>query len=55
MNPARSQTRQRLTRAAGYLLLGELAGLHHLVGGALIIGGGLWAARGANRRVVHRS
>jgi drug/metabolite transporter (DMT)-like permease len=30
----------------GYLVLGESIGLAHLVGGALIIGGGLWAARG---------
>jgi drug/metabolite transporter (DMT)-like permease len=30
----------------GILLLGETVGLTHLVGGALIIGGGLWAARG---------
>lgn len=30
----------------GYLFLGESIGLAHLVGGALIIGGGLWAARG---------
>jgi drug/metabolite transporter (DMT)-like permease len=30
----------------GYLLLGESIGPAHLVGGALIIGGGLWAARG---------
>jgi len=30
----------------GYLFLGESVGPAHLVGGALIIGGGLWAARG---------
>lgn len=30
----------------GYLLLNEPIGLPHLLGGALIIGGGLWAARG---------
>jgi drug/metabolite transporter (DMT)-like permease len=30
----------------GYLLLGEPLGPPHLLGGALIIGGGLWAARG---------
>jgi drug/metabolite transporter (DMT)-like permease len=30
----------------GYLFLGEPIGWAHLVGGALIIGGGLWAARG---------
>jgi len=30
----------------GYLFLGEPIGLTHLLGGALIIGGGLWAARG---------
>jgi drug/metabolite transporter (DMT)-like permease len=30
----------------GYLFLGESIGPAHLVGGALIIGGGLWAARG---------
>jgi drug/metabolite transporter (DMT)-like permease len=30
----------------GILLLGETVGLSHLVGGALIVGGGLWAARG---------
>ncbi len=30
----------------GYLFLGESIGLVHLIGGALIIGGGLWAARG---------
>jgi drug/metabolite transporter (DMT)-like permease len=30
----------------GYLFLGEAVGLAHLFGGALIIGGGLWAARG---------
>ena len=30
----------------GYLLLGESIAPAHLVGGALIIGGGLWAARG---------
>jgi drug/metabolite transporter (DMT)-like permease len=29
----------------GYLFLGESIGLVHLLGGALIIGGGLWAAR----------
>jgi drug/metabolite transporter (DMT)-like permease len=29
----------------GYLALGEPIGLAHLAGGALIIGGGLWAAR----------
>jgi drug/metabolite transporter (DMT)-like permease len=29
----------------GYLLLGEAIGLYHLVGGALIIGAALWAAR----------
>jgi drug/metabolite transporter (DMT)-like permease len=31
---------------AGYLLLGESIGLAHLAGGVLIVGGGLWAARG---------
>ena len=31
----------------GFLLLGESIGLPHLLGGALIIGGGLWAARSA--------
>lgn len=30
----------------GYLFLGEPIGLSHLLGGALVIGGGLWAARG---------
>ena len=30
----------------GYLFLGEPIGLTHLLGGALIVGGGLWAARG---------
>jgi drug/metabolite transporter (DMT)-like permease len=30
----------------GTLLLGESLGVPHLIGGALIIGGGLWAARG---------
>ena len=30
----------------GILFLGESVGLAHLLGGALIIGGGLWAARG---------
>jgi len=30
----------------GRLFLGESIGLVHLIGGALIIGGGLWAARG---------
>jgi len=30
----------------GYLFLGESIGPVHLIGGALIIGGGLWAARG---------
>ena len=30
----------------GVLFLGESVGLAHLLGGALIIGGGLWAARG---------
>jgi drug/metabolite transporter (DMT)-like permease len=29
----------------GYLLLGESIGLAHVVGGGLIIGGGLWAAK----------
>jgi drug/metabolite transporter (DMT)-like permease len=29
----------------GYLFLGEPIGLSHLLGGALVIGGGLWAAR----------
>ena len=29
----------------GYLFLGELVGAVHLLGGALIVGGGLWAAR----------
>ncbi len=29
----------------GYLFLGESIGLTHLLGGALIIGGGIWAAR----------
>jgi len=29
-----------------YLFLGEPVGLNHLLGGALIVGGGLWAARG---------
>jgi drug/metabolite transporter (DMT)-like permease len=29
----------------GYLLLGEPIGWSHLLGGALIVGGGLWAAR----------
>jgi drug/metabolite transporter (DMT)-like permease len=29
-----------------YLFLGEPVGLSHLLGGALIVGGGLWAARG---------
>ena len=30
----------------GYLVLGEPIGPSHLLGGALIVGGGLWAARG---------
>ncbi len=30
----------------GFLLLGETLGLPHLFGGALIVGGGIWAARG---------
>jgi drug/metabolite transporter (DMT)-like permease len=30
----------------GTLFLAESIGLAHLLGGALIIGGGLWAARG---------
>jgi drug/metabolite transporter (DMT)-like permease len=30
----------------GFLVLGETIGLPHLLGGALIIGGGIWAARG---------
>jgi drug/metabolite transporter (DMT)-like permease len=30
----------------GYLFLGEAIGLSHLLGGGLIVGGGLWAARG---------
>ena len=30
----------------GYLFLGESIGPAHLLGGALVIGGGLWAARG---------
>jgi drug/metabolite transporter (DMT)-like permease len=30
----------------GHLFLGESIGLTHVLGGALIIGGGLWAARG---------
>lgn len=30
----------------GHLFLGESVGVAHLVGGALIVGGGLWAARG---------
>jgi drug/metabolite transporter (DMT)-like permease len=30
----------------GYLFLGETIGSAHLLGGALIVGGGLWAARG---------
>jgi len=30
----------------GHLFLGESSGMAYLVGGALIIGGGLWAARG---------
>jgi drug/metabolite transporter (DMT)-like permease len=30
----------------GYLFLGEAIGLNHLLGGGLIVGGGLWAARG---------
>jgi drug/metabolite transporter (DMT)-like permease len=29
-----------------HLFLGEPIGMSHLVGGALIVGGGLWAARG---------
>jgi len=29
-----------------HLFLGKPVGLSHLVGGALIVGGGLWAARG---------
>jgi drug/metabolite transporter (DMT)-like permease len=35
----------------GYLFLGESIGPAHLLGGALIIGGGLWAARGRSRSV----
>jgi drug/metabolite transporter (DMT)-like permease len=31
----------------GYLLLGEPVGPAHLLGGALIIGGGIWGSRGA--------
>jgi drug/metabolite transporter (DMT)-like permease len=30
----------------GYLFLGEAIGVSHLLGGGLIVGGGLWAARG---------
>jgi drug/metabolite transporter (DMT)-like permease len=30
----------------GFLFLGETIGLNHLLGGGLIVGGGLWAARG---------
>jgi len=33
----------------GYLLLDEPVGPAHMIGGALIAGGGLWAARGARR------
>ncbi len=33
----------------GHFLLGEPLGLGHLVGGALIVGGGLWAAGRAKR------
>jgi drug/metabolite transporter (DMT)-like permease len=29
----------------GYLFLGEPIGLPHILGGMLVIGGGLWAAR----------
>jgi drug/metabolite transporter (DMT)-like permease len=29
----------------GFLFLGETIGLTHLLGGALIVGGGMWAAR----------
>jgi drug/metabolite transporter (DMT)-like permease len=29
----------------GYLRLGESLGLNHFIGGVLIVGGGLWAAR----------
>jgi drug/metabolite transporter (DMT)-like permease len=34
----------------GALLLGEEIGWAHLVGGALIVGGGVWASRGPRRR-----
>ena len=37
----------------GHFLLGESLGLTHLVGGALIVGGGLWAAA-RNRQDGHR-
>jgi len=30
----------------GYFFLGESIGFVHLLGGALIIGGGVWAAQG---------
>ncbi len=39
----------------GALLLGETVGPAHLLGGALIISGGLWAARSAPARVRTRS
>jgi drug/metabolite transporter (DMT)-like permease len=29
----------------GFVFLGETIGLSHLLGGGLIVGGGLWAAR----------
>jgi len=37
----------------GYLFLGESIGPAHLLGGALIIGGGLWAAWGRSQQQQH--
>jgi drug/metabolite transporter (DMT)-like permease len=34
----------------GYLFLGESIGLNHMLGGGLIVGGGLWAARSGREK-----
>jgi drug/metabolite transporter (DMT)-like permease len=39
----------------GFLFLGESIGPAHLIGGALIIAGGLWSARGSTRAADRRS